>query len=179
MTRHSPTRLIIVAMLGGWILAQAGTADSRTLGYGSRAHPYPIRSVVKLPDGKGWKFRVNKSIPNANALVHAENMFNDPPRRGRQYFIINVTMTYTGKGSSSPFDAGSFDSVGRSNVSYDYSDDCGVTPKELDSYRKVFSGGSVSGNICFSVRRTDVSSLLLYYEPLFSLRDTQVFFALR
>jgi hypothetical protein len=149
-------------------------------GNGSRAKPYGLHTLVTLPEGKGWKLRVNKSVPNGTQLVLHANQFNDPPKPGHQFFIINVTLVYTGKGSQDVFSAGSLNAVGKSNVSYEPgSDDCGVVPGELDEFKKVFSGGQLSGNICFSVKNTDASSLLLYYEPLFSLKDTQVFFRVR
>jgi hypothetical protein len=148
-------------------------------GRGSRSKPYPVRTLVSLPESKGWKVRVNKSIPNATKLVLAENQFNAPPKRGRQFFMINITMVYAGKGSSTPFAGATFKAVGRSSVAYDFSDSCGVTPDDFDSFKKVFSGGRLTGNICFSVRSTDVASLLLLYEPFFSLGSSEVFFKLR
>jgi len=146
---------------------------------GSRARPVPLHTAFVIPDSKGWKVRVNSSIPNATKLVLAENQFNDEPAAGRQFYMINVTATYAGSGRSAAFSGLTFSALGRSNVAYDSSDDCGVTPTEFDDFKKVFSGGSISGNVCFSVKKNDVPSLLLMVEPGFSFDDTLVFFKTR
>jgi hypothetical protein len=157
----------------------AGVAAAAMAGYGSRSHPYPIHSFAAIPDSHGWKVRLNGSVPNATAAVLEENQFNDRPAAGRQFFMINVTVAYTGKGSSTALGDLTFSALGRSNVAYDTSDDCGVVPKELDEFKKVFSGGSLTGNLCFSVKRSDVSSLLLLVDPGFSFSDAQYFFRVR
>ncbi len=93
---------------------------------GSRGNPYPIRTTVRLPAGQGWKLRVNKSIPNATRLVLDWNRFNTPPKGGHQFFIINITLAYSGKGSASPFAPTHLFAVGRSKVEYSMVDDsCG------------------------------------------------------
>jgi hypothetical protein len=169
-------RALLLVLLTATFAATAVAATPK----GSRTNPYRLHTLVKLPEGEGWKLRVNKSVPNATRVVLAENQFNDRPKAGRQFFMINITLVYTGKGSASAFAAVDLSVVGRSNVAYEgLDDDCGVIPDELDDFKKVFSGGRITGNICFSVRKSDVSSLLLFYEPSFSLRDTQVFFRVR
>jgi hypothetical protein len=164
-----------VVIAGLVLVAVASAASPR----GSRDRPVPVHNGISIPDSKGWKVRVNKSIPNATSMVLAENQFNDRPAAGRQFYIINITATYTGSGRSSAYSGLTFNALGRSNVAYDYEDDCGVTPSEFDDFKKVFSGGSISGNICFSVKRSDIPSLLLMVEPGFSFEDTLVFFRTR
>jgi hypothetical protein len=169
---------VLALALAAALLAAVATAAAS--GRGDRTNPHPVRKTVSIPDSDGWHVRVNKSRPNANAAVRAENQFNDPPAAGRQFFIINVTVSYTGKGSDAPFSGLTFYALGRSNVAYDESEDgCGVVPNELDSFKKVFKGGKLTGNVCFSVRKSDVRSLLLMVEPGFSFEDTQVFFRTR
>jgi hypothetical protein len=160
------------------LVAVVGAAAA-TFGQGSRSNPYPIRTLVSVPDSKGWKVRVNQAIPNATAAVLADNEFNDKPKVGRQFFIINVTEAYSGKGSSNAFGGLTLSALGRSNVAYDSSDSCGVIPQELDEFKTVFSGGRLTGNVCFSVKRTDVASLLLLVEPGFSFSGAQQFFRVR
>ena len=111
-------------------------------------------------------------------MVMTENEYNDKPAAGRQFFIINVTLTYAGKGADEALLSLSFYGLGRSNVAYDEGD-CGVIPQELDSMTKVFTGGKITGNLCFSVLRSDVASLLLYVEPSFSFADVRKFFRVR
>jgi hypothetical protein len=177
--RHRYLTLLILALSLATVTA-AGYAAAAPKGRGDRGNPYPLRATAVIPDSDGWKVRVNKSMPNATAAVRAENQFNDPPAAGRQFFIVNVTVTYTGKGSEAPFAGLTFYALGRSNVAYDQSSDgCGVVPNELDSFKKVFKGGKLTGNVCFSVRKSDARSLLLMVEPGFSFEETQIFFRTR
>jgi hypothetical protein len=161
------------------VLSLAAAAGAATFSRGSRSNPIPKNTVAAVPDSKGWKLRVNGTTPNATAAVLRQNMFNERPAAGRQFFMINVTASYVGKGSSEAYEGMTLDALGRSNVAYDFSDDCGVIPGDLETFKKVFSGGSLTGNICFSVRHTDAASLLLLAEPGFSFSDSQLFFRLR
>jgi hypothetical protein len=136
--------------------------------------------MYSIPGSHGWRVRVDGSIANANRLIEAENSpFNDPPPPGLQYFIIKVTIRYTGRGSSIWWQDLTFLALGRSNVAYDYSADCGLTPNELGDSKHVYSGGTQRGNICFAVKKTDLSSLLLLVEPVFSIEDVEKFFRVR
>jgi hypothetical protein len=146
---------------------------------GSRANPVPMHEGAVIPESKGWRVKVNRSIPNATSMVLAENQFNDKPASGRQFFVINVTATYKGGGRSSVLEALTLSALGKSNVAYDTSDNCGVVPDELDTFKKVFSGGSLVGNVCFSVKKRDVASVLLMVEPSFSFNDVLIFFKTR
>lgn len=138
---------------------------------GTRANPIPFGSVALL--GDGWRLAVVSSTPNANEAVAARNQFNDPPAQGRQFYIARIRATYTG-GSSASFD-GSYRlrAVGRAAVSYStFADTCGVIPDEIPS-ATVFPGGTVEGNVCWSVRTSDVDSLVMYDDTsrkFFSLR---------
>ena len=168
--------LLAMAVLA---LACAATVSAASYGKGTRGAPYPVHATVAIPGSKGWKVRVNSSVPNGTAQVLAANEFNDKPKAGRQFFMINVTVSYTGKGSSQPLTGLTMKAVGHSDVAYDYQDDCGVLPNALDDTKTLFSGGRLTGNICFSVKKSDVPSLLLYVEPAFSFSDTQIFFRVR
>lgn len=122
--------------------------------------PHPYRRVGPLSDG--WTLAVVSVTPNATSLVLAENQFNDPPAPGRQFFIARVMATFTGAGSDAF--AGSFrlEAVGASNVAYTtFDDSCGVIPDEISS-TDVFTGGAVTGNVCWSVLSSDVPSLVMF-----------------
>jgi len=161
----APMKRWAIVLLALALLAAASAA----LGAGprgSRGNPYPIRTTVRLPAGQGWKLRVNKSIPNATRLVLDWNRFNTPPKGGHQFFIINITLAYSGKGSASPFAPTHLFAVGRSKVEYSMVDDsCGGSVRgQLNFATKVVAGGRITGNVCFSVWKTDVRSLLHIYE---------------
>ena len=183
-------RATLVFLLFGFVLAvvaSALAADTK----GSRGNPYRLHTFVRLPDGRGWKLRVNKSIPSATRAVVKWNKFNAPPRAGDQYFIINISLGYAGgrantffpgtpRRANTPFPPTRLSAVGRSNITYtSITDSCGSVPGALNFGWRVRTGESVSGNICFSVSKTDVRGLLLKYEDGFSLHPKAVFFKVR
>lgn len=143
---------------------------------GTRDNPFPLGSRVEL--GDGWSVTVNEVQPNARKAIQEENQFNDPPASGQRFFLINITATYNGE------DAASFDgsyrlrAVGGTNVSYStFENGCGVVPEELTD-TEVFSGGTISGNICWDIAAEDSRDLVMYDDP-FSFEDRErIFLAL-
>jgi hypothetical protein len=132
-----------------------------------------------MVDG-GWQVVVNSVTPDATSTVLARNQFNDKPKPGEQFFIANITVTYNGQGS------GRFDgryrlrTVGAASVSYStFDNSCGVIPDELPD-SETFSGGSLSGNVCWSIRSSDAASLVMYDNPLsFGTNQKRVFISLK
>ena len=140
---------------------------------GSRSNPIAFGKPAKVEDG--WVVKVTKTWPVAWPMIHAANEFNDPPKPGTTFFMVRLTATYRGSDQSSNFDEGSFKAVGRSNVSFDTFDPgCSVIPNEISS-GDVFRGGTITGNICWQVRKSDASSLEMYFDGF----DTKKFFALK
>lgn len=141
---------------------------------GSRENPVPRSSQGDL--GNEWTLTVIQVISNANSLVQRENMFNDPPKAGNQFFMVRISATYSGPGSES-FSRGSLELVGASQIAYrNFEQSCGVIPDPLSS-RAVFTGGTLTGNLCWEVVRSDVDTLVMYYNRSFP-RLQQTFFAL-
>ena len=125
--------------------------------------------------GDGWSLALTGVRHDATEEIAAANMFNDPPEPGRQFVLVDLIVAYNGlEDPRSPFDV-SFDAVGQGSVGYD-SFGCGVLPNDLDSSRDVFSGGSLSGQICFDVDSGDADSLVLYASAGFFGKD--IFFSL-
>mgnify|MGYP001162359825 CR=1 FL=1 len=127
---------------------------------GSRSQPVPIGDGKTL--GYGWSLAISGVTYDAAEEILAENMFNDSPELGRQFVLVDLMLAYNGyQDPKSPLLEVSFNAVGQSNVAYG-SLGCGVLPNELDRSLDVFSGGSVSGQICFDVLTDDAESLVLY-----------------
>jgi hypothetical protein len=148
----------------------------------TRDNPIPLGTTTRIVSDEGtpWSLTVNAVFPDATAQVLAANMFNDPPKPGYQFFMFTLTLTYLGSGSEKPASVLTWlKAVGASNVAYQQGleDSCGVLPEpDLDPFREIFSGGSVTGNECFQVRSSDADSLVLYYAPP---GQKPVWFALR
>ena len=114
-------------------------------------------------------------VQNTATLVLEENRFNDPPQEGNQFYMATVRAKYLGDGSASfaslttPLKA-----VGQSAVIY--TDSCGVIPNDLFFAPEVFTGGEISGNVCWEIASTDAESLEMFFDPW--LTGERIWFAL-
>ncbi len=129
----------------------------------SRDLALPIGSSAEIG---GWVIVVNSVTPDGTDAVMAENRFNDPPETGKQFFIVNVSATYNGDDEPSRlFSDVSISALGPSSVAYqNFIDLCGVIPDELNNFVDVFKGGTITGNVCWSVLEEDVPMLLMFIE---------------
>lgn len=144
--------LVLTTVLPAWAAGPSG----------SRGNPIRLGSGARLTDG--WVVRVTSPDANAWPRVRAENQFNDRPKAGHTFFMVRLVATYRGTKARDILFGSDFEAVGRSNVAYqDFDPGCGVIPNELPS-TKVFQGGTVAGNVCWSVKKSDVPSLLMYWE---------------
>ena len=167
------TRLAVVGVTAAALVAAvlpAGAAAPR----GSVGNPYSIRTTARLPGSGGWKLRVNKSTPNAPLAVLGNGTWAVRP--GKQFFLINVTVAYSGKASHAVFSAYNLFAIGRGGLAFtQLNDNCGVVRNGLDDFKRVPSGSRISGNLCFWVRETDARVLLLKYQSSSSRRARVVF----
>jgi HEAT repeat protein len=151
--------------------------ESTEFPLGSRENPLPMQKY-SVTSSDGWKITVMSVIPNATSMVLNENMFNDPPKEGHQFFLAKVRACYTGQGSDR-FD-GSFRlrAVGASNVAYStFENSCGVIPNPI-SDAEVFTGGCIEGYIGWEIRSIDAKSLVMYDSPLSFGNTERVYFQL-
>lgn len=143
---------------------------------GTRQQPTPPGESSAL--GDGWTLRVVGVTPDASEAVLAQNQFNEPPETGEQFFIVRVAMTFNGRGSADVAAGTRLRLVGDSAVAYTtYNDGCGVVPDELPD-TEVFTGGTVEGNLCWSVKSSDVGSLVLFDDAYEIADEDRKFFSL-
>lgn len=143
---------------------------------GTRGNPYPIGDTATIGD---WDVTVTGAIPNATVDVLAESQFNDEPAPGSQFYVVGIDATYNGTDSDLLVISTSFNTVGPLGVAYTGADFCGVIPDELDAFAEVFPGGTVSGNLCWSVKHEDADGLVLSVQESISLDGERSFFDLR
>ena len=128
-------------------------------GIGSRENPIPYGQTAQI--NSEWEMTVIAVTPNATDLILEENSFNEAPAAGQQFFLATVRLTYIGQ-TSDEFYTSDLNAVGQLAVGYNqFDDDCGSVPNELPS-REVFTGGSIEGNVCWSIATEDADSLVLY-----------------
>lgn len=146
----------------------------------TRDNPIPLGRPGAL--GNGWVVRVTAVHPDATAEILAADPDNEAPAPGKQFFMVAVSATYTGEGSSRLEPDLTFLAVGEANVAYTtYDDSCGELPEPSlpASDQEVFTGGTIAGNAaCWQIPSSDAASLVMYSDPLLAAGE-RVFFALR
>jgi hypothetical protein len=170
------TRLAVAGATAAALMAAVLPAGA-SAPKGSIGKPYPMRTTARLPGSGGWSLRVNKSTPNATLAVLGNGTWAVRP--GKQFFLINLTVAYSGKAPRAVFSAYNLFAVGRAGLAYtQVNDNCGDVRNGLDDFKRVPSGSRISGNLCFWVQETDARVLLLKYQSSSSQRG-RVFFKLR
>lgn len=119
-----------------------------------------------------WSLRVATVVPDAATDILAVNQFNDPPPVGKQFFIATVEATYTGPTSSTFWMDITLKAVGASNVAYEggLGSTCGVIPDSIRDAGEAFTGGTIRGNVCWSIDTADAASLVMIAEPTFTFK---------
>ena len=108
-------------------------------------------------------------------MISAENIFNDPPEPGKQFYMVKFRVKYLGPDSKQLFWDVEFNAVGANSVAYDTG--CGVIPQKLETSRELFTGGQIEGNKCFEVEVSDANTLTVFIDFGF-IDSTRVWFSL-
>ncbi len=144
---------------------------------GTLENPIPVGRVATVDP---WSVRVVSVTPNATDAVMTENEFNDPPAEGEQFFMAALEATYQGDESSTFWIDVSLKAVGESNVAYEaFEASCGVIPDSIDEAGETFPGGTITGNTCWRIDRSDARSLVMIAEESFSFEGSRVFLSTR
>lgn len=139
---------------------------------GTRENPAPFGSTARIGD---WEVTPVSVDTDAESRVLAANMFNSPADNGFRYVIINVSATYVGEESGSPFWDLSWKLLGNRGNTFDGR--CGVIPDALRDGGETFPGGVVTGNICIAAPEDQLAESAVIVEGLFQ-RESRTFFAI-
>ena len=134
---------------------------------GTRTNPFAVGTPFGNED---WTVVLGPTVQNANDLVAAENLYNDPPVAGRQFVMVPVTVTYTGATSGTPWVELSFDFVGSAGNTFGTAMDdyCGVVPGDLTNVGELHPDGVGTGNVCVSVPSEQVAGGVWAVSTMFS-----------
>lgn len=125
---------------------------------GSDSEPVPAGVIADI--GDGWRLQVLEVNHDATDAVLERNQFNDPPPDGSRYTLVNVAVGYYGLDDPTGAFTTTIDAVGAGDPTADR--ECGVVvPDELEQYDELFTGGVVSGNLCFVTTPADTNGLQL------------------
>jgi hypothetical protein len=141
---------------------------------GTRSHPTPFGAPYDI--GRGWSVKIVSILPDATQRILTWDSSNNPPKRGRQFYMVNFQAKRTGKKPGYLHATFYMHAVGAGGVGYSIDkDSCGSIPDpdlEVDD-PLVFHNTTIKGNICWQVRSTDAGKLLMFTAP-----GKQVYFAL-
>jgi hypothetical protein len=161
-------------------LKRRGNAAVRFVPPGNHLNPYLIGTAVVTSGG--WTVKVNSATLNADSQVEAVHN-QPPPPAGKQYTLVNLTMTSPVGGG--PFDLSDFLfnqqqmlTEGAGNAAY-RPDACEPPQSDLGTVGQVSSGTTVTGNLCYEIATNDAATLMLAGYVETGTNDRQVWFALR
>lgn len=134
---------------------------------GDRASPVPAGEIADI--GDGWRLQVLGVIDDGTDLVLAENQFNEPPRPGTKFTLVDVALGYYGRDDPSSAFIPTISGVASASVQLD--EQCGVIPDELRVFADVFAGGVVRGRLCYVTIPSDDGTVQLYATTSFDGPD--------
>jgi hypothetical protein len=168
----TPTALPTLALPAS--LQPTPTPGPRT-GQGSLQQPYPIGAPGMLADG--WQLLVTGVTPDAWTGIHDEIPSSIAPASDQRDFVVRVQATFLGQGT------GVFSGTrlalrsGGVQTTYDQlSNNCGIVPDTVPP-NLVTTGGVTRGNVCFTVRASDINSLVLFDNQ--GIEGDHTYFALK
>lgn len=129
-------------------------ADDPQADQGTRANPFPLGATLSNDE---WSITVNSFDPHATDEVLAENQFNDEPGANQTYALANLTVTYLGDESGTPWEIDVVYVTESGNVVQQH-DHMAVTPDSLPD-NELYSGASATGNVSFLIPQDDAGLL--------------------
>jgi len=126
----------------------------------TRANPIPLGQTAPIADG--FRLKVVSVTPDARL---------GPPAPGGQNFVVLLTVTYVGGGTGDLLPLiNNLDAAGTHGGTYTtYENGCHAPPPALgESGFDIFSGQSVTGNICWQIVGSDAAGLVLFIGPGFT-----------
>lgn len=160
-------QILTLTTFVGLCLISTSIAISNDMG--TRESPIPIGTTFEL--NNGWEITVVDVIPYADDMIKEENMFNQEPDSGNQYFLAMIAAKNNGT-SVDKIKGYYFNVVGPSAVAYEKASV--VTPDPLPD-TDIFPGGTAEGYVCWEVKSSDAGNLTMYHQHV----EPYVFFSLK
>jgi hypothetical protein len=171
----TPTPLPVVTLPGGTSSSAAAaptTAGPRTAP-GSLQQPFPLGAPGVLADG--WQLVVTGVTPDAWSGIHSAVPSTIAPASDQRDYVVRVQATFVGQGTG-VFSGMRLALLSGIQTTYDQLHNaCGTVP-DMVPPNLMTPGGSTRGNVCFTVRASDVGSLTLFDNQ--STEADRLYFAL-
>lgn len=124
---------------------------------GSRGNPVPLGSTIS---GDEWDLTVLSFNTDAHAQIMDANMFNEEPRDGHVYALIESEVTYTGDDSGIPWIDISFAYVSESGNTFRGTDSMVVAPDpSFNDIEELYTGASGVGYTVVEIPEGDAGLL--------------------
>ncbi len=125
-----------------------------------RSNPSPHHRSIATVDG--WEVTVLSVISNADSIIESYDTWNSPPEPGKQFVMARIRTTREPGHSSDDFSVSRLKAItGTGSVAFDEGCRYADLPDEYSS-DEVLPGGTLEGNVCWEIGKSDVSSLLMY-----------------
>ncbi|MCC3266929.1 DUF308 domain-containing protein [Arthrobacter gengyunqii] len=116
---------------------------------GTRANPYSIGSVIENDE---WRVVVNSVDLAATDAVLAANEYNEAPAEGSEYILVNYSATFLGDDPNGQMPAMlSIEYVTADGTTVNSYDSMVMAPEPIDSTSALYTDGTATGNVVFSV----------------------------
>lgn len=173
----TPTPLPAVSLAGG-ISSSSAAAPAPTpappVGPGTLQQPFPLGAPGTLVDG--WQLVVTGVTPDAWTGIHDAVPSTIAPASDQRDYIVRVQATFAGQGTG-VFSGMRLALLSGVQTTYDQlHNSCGTVP-DMVPPNLVTPGGSVRGNVCFTVRASDIDSLVLFDNQ--GTNSDRLYFALK
>ncbi|MGI9148676.1 MAG: hypothetical protein ACR2IK_19370 [Chloroflexota bacterium] len=173
----TPTPLPQVTIPGGATssaaVAPTPTAGPRT-GPGSLSQPFGVGAPGTLADG--WQLVVTGVTPDAWAGIHSAVPSTIAPASDQRDFVVRVQATFLSQGTG-VFSGMRLALLSGVQTTYDQlHNSCGTIPDMLPP-NLVTTGSGVRGNLCFTVRASDIGTLIMFDNQ--STEADRVYFSLK
>ena len=152
--------------------AEDGPQRAEQPAAGTRENPLEPGQTFQVED---WEIElgVTRSGDETVQRVLDENMFNEPPPDGQTLAMVEVSVTYLGEDSATPWTDLAVKLVTPDGAVIDDFMACGVIPSPLTDVDEVLAGGSASGNVCAPAPAGSLEGALWIVEPIFSFTDSE------
>jgi hypothetical protein len=131
----------------------------------------PLPAGTEVAAGN-WIVSISNVVPDATDAVLEENVYNEGPEEGFQYFMYQVDATYVGDDSSQLWLDLSFGVYLQETV---HRDSCGLVADDVFSAPEVSKDGSVMANVCLAVPTEGVDEALIVVEEIWSMDEARYF----
>ncbi len=143
---------------------------------GTRGNPAPLGTTIVTTVGGADQYEITlgASTLDANAIIAAENQFNEAPAAGLQYAIIPITVTYTGDATGTPWMDLNVEFVSAAGTTHTTTDALVAGPAPLSDINELYPGGSGTGNVVIAIPTADAANGTWVVSQLF---ETEKFYS--